>query len=174
MKTGFATLLIAATLALPQYAFAAVKPPVIPAIQARSDDDASRLVLVRRYFDAIQFDKMVNGMLEGQLDALIAQGRIPADRQSIFREAATATYSVVIPRMVEESMQVYAEAFTTDELEQLVAFYESPVGRSMTAKTVVLTQNTGEIMQRYGPQMEAEMLRQLCNRIDCKAEGLTR
>ncbi|MGV9010081.1 DUF2059 domain-containing protein [Brevundimonas sp.] len=174
MKFVSATLIIAATLATPQYATAAIEPSAVAAMQVQSGDVASRLVLVRRYFNAIQFDQLMNGMLNSQLDATIAQGRIPADRQSVFREAATAAYAVVIPRMIEESMQMYAEAFTTDELEQLVAFYESPVGQSMMTKTVMLTQKTGEIMQRYGPQMEAEMFRQLCSRIDCEAEGLAR
>lgn len=174
MKFTTVPLLIAAVLALPHEAAANVKPSLAPVAHAQTDDIASRLVLVRRYFDAVKFDELMNGMLNSQLDAIIAQGSIPADRQTVFREAATAAYAAVIPRMIDESAQMYAEAFTTDELEQLVAFYERPVGQSMMTKTVILTQKTGEMIQRYGPQMEAEMLEQLCARIDCEAEGLTR
>jgi uncharacterized protein len=173
MKSVTTTLLVAAVLALPHGAKASAIPLPAPAAHVQTDDIAGRLILVRRYFDAVKFDELMNGMLNSQLDAIIAQGSIPADRQTIFREAATAAYAAVIPRMIEESAQMYAEAFTTDELEQLVAFYESPVGQSMMTKTVILTQKTGEMIQRYGPQMEAEMLEQLCARIDCEAEGLT-
>lgn len=174
MKFGLAAITIAATLLAAQPAPAGEPSPSVAEAQGSSSDSAQRVTLVRRYFVAIQFDKLMNNMLEAQLDAMMVQSPIPADNQTVFRESALAAYAVVIPRMVEESIQMYAEAFTRDELEQLVAFYESPVGLSMTRKTVMLTRNTGEIMQRYTPQMQEEIMSQLCKRIDCAAEGVAR
>ena len=165
---------MALTFGFPALVSADERPVASSAAQASSADFSTRVTLVRRYFSAIQFDKLLNGILENQLDAMLNQGPIPADKRSVMREAALAAYAIVIPRMVEENIQLYAEAFSQQELEELVAFYESATGRSLTAKTVILTQNSGEIMERYMPQMEQEMTRQLCSRIDCEAEGLAR
>lgn len=174
MRPVLAALVMALTFGFPALVSADERPVASSAAQASSADFSTRVTLVRRYFSAIQFDKLLNGILENQLDAMLNQGPIPADKRSVMRDAALAAYAIVIPRMVEENIQLYAEAFSQQELEELVAFYESATGRSLTTKTVILTQNSGEIMERYMPQMEQEMTRQLCSRIDCEAEGLTR
>lgn len=148
---------------------AAQTPPDMIPVVVRSADHEARAALVRRYFEVIQFNKLMSTTMESSLEPSLADERIPADKRELIRAAALDAFVVVIPQMVDASVEMYAEIFTLAELEQLVAFYESPVGRSVTVKTVMMTQQTGDMIQRFTPVMEQEMMRQLCSRIDCSS-----
>jgi len=52
-------------------------------------------------------------------------------------------------------IQVYSETFTQEEIDGLVAFYESPAGKAFVAKMPVVMQKTMVLMQqRMGPMMQ--------------------
>ena len=57
--------------------------------------------------------------------------------------------------------RIYAESFTQEELDGLIAFYESPAGRAFTRKMPVVMEKSMMLMQeRMGPlmqRMEARM-----------------
>ncbi|RZJ16567.1 MAG: DUF2059 domain-containing protein [Brevundimonas sp.] len=137
-----------------------------------SADVAKKTELIRRYLVAIQYEKLVNTMIESMSGQLLARSRIPEEKRGIARDALIAAYDVVLPQMQEATIELYVEIFTIDELEQMVAFYESAVGRSIMAKTVMLSQRSGDLMQEFAPLMEREMTSQLCRRLDCEALGL--
>ncbi len=136
---------------------------------AETTDQAVKRTLVRRYLDALQLEKLMNSMMESMMAPLMADSSIPADKLPIVREAFLEAFGVVMPQMMEMNVDLYVETFTVEELEQLVAFYESAVGRSVMAKTLTLSRQSGEIMARATPILEAEMQRQLCARIECPA-----
>jgi uncharacterized protein len=138
------------------------------AAPAPAPDIAERRELVRRFFAVIQFDKMMNVMMESMMGSMTADPRIPAEKQAVVQEVALEAFAVVMPQIVEANVDIYAEAFTLDELQQLVAFYESPVGRSMMTKSVMLSRRAGDMVQRFQPIMEREMMTRLCARIDCE------
>ena len=58
-------------------------------------------------------------------------------------------------------VRIYAESFTQEELDGLIAFYESPAGRAFTQKMPVVMEKSMMLMQeRIGPlmqRMEARM-----------------
>lgn len=140
-----------------------------PQAASPSADMAAREELVRRYFRAIQFEKLMTGVMDSMMAPLVADTEIPEEKRDMVREAIVEGFSSVLPQMMEASVDMYAEAFTLTELEQLVAFYESPVGRSLMAKTVMLTQRTNETFERFQPLLEEAMRRELCSRMDCSA-----
>jgi hypothetical protein len=52
-------------------------------------------------------------------------------------------------------LQVYSEAFTQEEIDGLIAFYDSPAGKAYVAKMPVVMQKTMVLMQqRIGPMMQ--------------------
>lgn len=152
-----------------------VLPSFAPPAMAQEASAASELEakqdLVRRFFVAIQFDKMMSVMMESMLEPMMADIDIPEEKRAVFREAALEAMAVVIPQMTEANVILYAEAFTLHELEELVAFYESPVGRSMMAKSVMLSRQAGAMVERFQPIMERELTTRLCARIDCSPTG---
>ena len=53
---------------------------------------------------------------------------------------------------------IYADTFTQQEVDGLIAFYEGPVGKALVAKTPQLTQRSFQMMQqRMGPTMQRVM-----------------
>lgn len=152
-----------------QSAELAETPPAAAAAQAA--DLAERQAMVRRFFVAMQFEKMMNGMMESMWEPMISENEeIPAEKRELVRSAAMAAFAVVLPQMIEANVELYAEAFTLQELTELVAFYESPTGRSLMAKSVMLTRQAGDMVERFTPIMEEEMVRQICARMDCSAD----
>lgn len=135
-------------------------------------DSARKSALIRRYLVAIQYEKLVNTTIDSMAGELLARSRIPEEKRGVARDALIAAYAVVLPQMQEATIELYAEIFTIDELEQMVSFYESAAGRSIMAKTVMLSQRSGEMMREFAPIMEREMTSQLCRRLDCEALGL--
>ncbi|HZW74800.1 MAG TPA: DUF2059 domain-containing protein [Caldimonas sp.] len=50
---------------------------------------------------------------------------------------------------------IYADTFTQEEVDGLIAFYDGPIGRSLIAKTPELTRRSFLLMQeRMGPLMQ--------------------
>lgn len=161
---GLATLTLG--LAAPTVAMAASPPPAV----VQDAEQAAKEALVRRYFEVSQFEKIMNAMMEQMVAPMLNDPSIPRDKVPVVREAVLEGFGNVLPQMMDAYVTQYATAFTLEELEELVAFYESPVGRSIMNKTMMLTRQAGEMIERFSPIMEAEMLRQLCARVDCPAE----
>lgn len=132
-----------------------------------SADVAKKTELIRRYLVATQYEKLINAMMDSMSGQLLARSQIPEEKRGIARDALLAAYAVVLPQLQEATVELYVEAFTVNELEQLVAFYESATGRSIMAKTVMLSQRSGELMREFAPIMEREMILQVCRRVDC-------
>jgi len=160
---GLATLTLG--LAAPAVAMAATPPATV----VQDSEQAAKEALVRRYFEVSQFEKMMNAMMESMMAPMMSDVRIPQDKIPVVREAVLEGFGNVLPQMVDAFVVEYANTFTLDELQQLVAFYESPTGRSIMAKTLTLSRDAGRMVERFNPIMEAEMHRQLCARIDCPA-----
>lgn len=156
---------LAVALALMSGALPAAAQTAAPS--AQSAEDEAKAALVRRYFAAIQFDKLMNGMIESMLQNILADPRIPSEKREVIEDVALESFAAVLPGYMDRVVAVYAEEFTRDELVGVVEFYESPVGRALTARSVILTRRTGELMDYFQPAFEADMQRRLCDRIGC-------
>lgn len=63
---------------------------------------------------------------------------LSADRQArmkIIGEAEGAALAKLVPQIVDSMVNGYAKNFSEQELSDILAFYQSPSGRSMVAKT---------------------------------------
>ena len=168
IRTTIACLAAVAALSAAAPAAARTDPPA--AVAGRQDAEfEAREALVRRFFEVSQFEKLTNTMMESMVAPMLSDSRIPADKVPVVREAFLEAFGNVMPQMMDAYVEQYAGTFTLQELEELVAFYESPTGRSVMAKTLTLSRQAGDMIERFQPLMEAEMRRQLCARIDCPA-----
>ena len=96
-------------------------------------------------------------------DAAIA--RIGARQGEMFARA-TADLQ---PLVIEQAVRTYATSFSLDDLRQLAAFYRSPLGRRLVARTPAIALGTaqwlqGEMARRLAPTtvaLAAEVQREL-------------
>ena len=98
-------------------------------------------------------DKQIRAGVEKAISgqALTAQDRRLLDALRAKMTTAIAD-QLSWPKVRALYAQVYADTFTQEEVDGLIAFYSSPVGQSYAEKQTELTQNIGVAMQgRVGP-----------------------
>lgn len=52
-------------------------------------------------------------------------------------------------KMKEDFIQIYISNFTEKEINEVIAFYETPIGKKFIEKTPVIMQQSTEISQKY-------------------------
>jgi hypothetical protein len=133
-------------------------------------DMAQRRELTRQYMDLVNLTKILDTMSQS-MSASIAPGpNVPPEVATAMRQSIIESMDAVLPRILEEMVDVYANKLTTEELTALINFYGSPVGRSVTVKTEQLMGEMGPLMSKYTPIMQREMLTRLCGKVECPAE----
>ena len=60
--------------------------------------------------------------------------------------------------LVDRMVPVYSKHFTLEELEQLAAFYRSPLGKKLTSETPVLLKESMAIGQEWGTEIARRAL----------------
>jgi hypothetical protein len=64
-----------------------------------------------------------------------------------------------IPELLHEAALLYARHFSTDELEQMVGFYKSPVGQKMVTEQPKMMQEMALAAQGWGQRIAVEALK---------------
>jgi len=128
---------------------------------AEADDTSRRQALAAQLLDAMQMEKQ----MESQVDAVHASlgqmlpGGVETGLGSGLRDLIFAEMS--FENIKSEYVAVLAEVFTAAELQGLLAFYRSPVGRSWAEKQpevdMRLMQITQSKMAKLMPRIMEEM-----------------
>ena len=128
MNRGLSILLVAATFAIPQVVAAkpadAPPPVVIVAPTGAKPADPRATAAVDRLLT-------LSGTGD-QMESFAPQEQVI---KSILREELVTIMAGLTPEILARSRQAYLEHFTAEELEALVAFLETPVGKKMTRET---------------------------------------
>lgn len=95
------------------------------------------------------FSQMMKG-LAGELNQ--ANPGRQADVQAVLNQVLTPEFRLAAPELMEQNAQAYADNFSVDELKQIVAFYQSDLGRKMADKQPALVRAQSEIGERFGQQ----------------------
>lgn len=161
MKRALA--LVAATLTLSVGAHAwAQTAPASPA----------QLALAQRVIQASGVGESSKEMLASLGRSIPPVGDTAADQAKARArvDATLAAQSDMIPRLMNAITEAYAENFTPAELNGLLAFYESPTGRALVAKTPVVGRSVAIAAMRLVPDMIQDIERRYCAQVTCTAE----
>lgn len=140
---------------------------------AVQSEEQNRLELSRRYYEALNLDATVRAMLDGMLPAIMANSPNAAllserQRKAIGEVSKEATLSI-LPQLKQATITLTAEYFSTEELGALVDFYESPLGKSIVAKTPAYSARSGELMRDILPTVTAKIPSLICAHKELKA-----
>ena len=58
--------------------------------------------------------------------------------------------------LMNQFARIYAQRFTMDELQQIVAFYESPVGTKLATENATINQDLQRVMQVFEVNLKSE------------------
>lgn len=113
---------------------------------AQDGDRARRLDLATRFVELSmgeELPRMIDQLIEEELAA--APDMPQAERDWMRRNMPTLTLSMV-EDIGRQLGPIYADAFTTEELEALIGFYETPMGRSIATKQFAINANSQEVV----------------------------
>lgn len=156
-------------------ALAVAAMPTAPIAAETAEQSATvpsprRMELARRYLGLMmtdQFESIIHQMLGDEFanDSQM-QGLPDADRRFILSLAAEMTTDMV-PLMITEMIPVYAATFTEEELGAMVAFFNTPLGRSIVIKSVEVMPEANRAVMTVVPQMLEKMATRMCQHYGC-------
>ncbi|HYC75980.1 DUF2059 domain-containing protein [Brevundimonas sp.] len=133
------------------------------------------MALTRRYIELTMTDQFEDAMVEMITDLAAMDSNVrdlpEADRRFLADLTAELTTDM-IPRMLEEMIPIYARTFSEAELEAMIAFYDSEMGRSILSKTMEVMPEANRAALSVVPQMLEKMAGRLCEHYGCTADEL--
>ena len=66
------------------------------------------------------------------------------------------------PLFMDAAAEAYARTFSTDELKGLLAFYRTPLGRTLIAKQTALVTEIGQANAKLAPKVARDILVKMC------------
>ncbi|QLQ13046.1 MAG: DUF2059 domain-containing protein [Brevundimonas sp.] len=75
----------------------------------------------------------------------------------------------LVPQMMERMVPVFAQSFSTEELQALLDFYDNEVGREILRKTYLLMPQVNEAVMSLMPQLFDKMALRICDHYGCDA-----
>ena len=141
------------------------------ALAETRDDGAARLALANKFVSLMQGEEL--GAALGQMTSMMMPAELEGmseDEAAKFRAVMGEVTARMMPRMFEAMAPIYADIFTLEELQALVDFYQSDVGRSMVTKSYQAAPRLAEAVQAIMPEIMAEMGNVLCDEFECTAE----
>ena len=128
---------------------------------------AAKAALIERYFRATNLRASSINMIWGMSETRPPSG-LTAEERAIYDEVVGEVAGQTFDRLASQFTEIYAEAFTLNELETLVEFYEGPVGQSLMAKTTGLARRSAELVPELTAFFRDTLRTRLCSRIDCR------
>ncbi|MFO1450661.1 MAG: DUF2059 domain-containing protein [Opitutaceae bacterium] len=104
--------------------------------------------------------QQMDGMMKAGMDQALRGKTLPPEAQKLAETLRAKLMANMKQELGWDAMkdlyiQVYAESFTQEEIDGLIAFYESPAGRAFVAKMPIVMQKSMTMMQsRMGPIMQ--------------------
>jgi hypothetical protein len=143
-----------------------------PAICADAPPNPHSMELARKLFGEMHMDTLMSDMMRQMSPAMLAQARkqnpnlSERDAQAI-QDAVADSMQLMMRRVNERAIPLYASTFSEKELQDLVNFYDSPTGQAMLAKMPVLMNKMGPMVTDMMPEMMADMTTRICAKTDC-------
>jgi hypothetical protein len=105
-------------------------------VPARAEQNAEALKIARQIMDAAHVstfgDQMMTTMMKVLTNSLAASNPGKAKEiDEILNQIVVPEFRKSLPDLMEQSAQTYADNFSVDELKQLLAFYNSDIGKKL-------------------------------------------
>lgn len=139
---------------------------------APADDYAQREVLARQVVELIDPGEAIEAVLMAMPEVIAAESRgMSASERAMFKSVMMTSFNEAMPafmnRVLEAMVPLYAETFTLAELEAMLVFYDTPEGRSIMKKSVVLGVDAQRISMELLPGFMEDMAVSVCRQLDC-------
>lgn len=143
-----------------------------PAFAQEAPDAARQAQLERadRYLELAQGTGMAK-LVRQQLEEFYAGDAFPEDQRVWLTDSMIAVYEDVMALVITEMRDEVADRFTAAELDALVAFYDTPTGRSIIHKEAEMSVAMEQAMMPHLMTRMATVSEKFCARFDCSDIG---
>jgi hypothetical protein len=151
---------------------ASLEAPVVSGPVVRVDP--KRLELARKIYDLIGAQTM-SSTVHSMTTAMSLQfANMMDDRSEVRAKAMVAAVgdgmNSIMPQIIDSSVSAMAHTFTEEQLQDILAFYQSPTGQVMVRKMPVVTQQSNAAIVAYLPQVMAGVEDSFCSRVTCSSK----
>lgn len=124
---------------------------------------------LKKLFTLMNTDKMLDDMMNNMIPAMKQQagaqiqGADAKEKMEKYVEFLMTETKELSKKLINEEMvQIYDKHFTATEIKDLIAFYESPTGKKMLAKTPEITKDLMNAMvSKYMPEYQERLRKKL-------------
>lgn len=95
-------------------------------------------------------------MVYKQLTTQLKQTK-PGVPDSAWSNLKTEVFDNEVKELTKQMVPLYKKHFTHDDVKELISFYESPIGKKLTTKTPLLTQESMQISQTWGMNLMSKL-----------------
>jgi uncharacterized protein len=137
-----------------KFAIVAMAMSVLAALPVRGADTQA-LQLAHQILEATHASGMADQMLSQMMDGMAGSlnqanpGR-QAEVQAVLNDVVAPEFRRAVPDLLEQNAQAYADTFSLDELKQIVAFYQTPLGHTMADKQPALSRVQADVNNNFG------------------------
>lgn len=126
-----------------------------------SEASIDKLIEVSQAMEAVKsIQQQIDGMLKNTMQQAMQGQAVTPDQQKVLDAYQQKIKSIALEQIDPEHMksmylQLYQDNFSQEEIDQLIAFYESPTGKMFASKMpVVMQKSMATMQQRIGPMMK--------------------
>ena len=135
---------------------------------AQDGDTARRLVLAEQYIELTQGPSLQK-TLESYFEETFAKSEGPAEQRAWLAENMSDAFEAAIEGTFADLTDDVAEIFTLQELEAMVAFFDTPLGRSISDKNFELGLRVQAVMAPHLITALTRLNEKYCTRFECAA-----
>ena len=135
---------------------------------AQDAGSARRLELAEQYIE-LSLGDSVSSLVAGFIEEeLAATPDMPERERAWMRANMPPMILDLIDEMARDLAPIYAETFSVEELEALIAFYSTPIGQSVAVKEFELGTRTEELLGRALLGFAETFATKYCAEFECE------
>lgn len=135
---------------------------------ARDGDAAHRLALAEQYLELTQGANL-RKTVEAYFEEAFAKLDAPAEERAWLTENMAAVFETAMDATFADLTDDVAEIYTAEELEAMIAFFDTPMGRSITVKSFDFGVRLQAVMMPHLAAAFAQLGEKYCARFECGA-----
>jgi hypothetical protein len=134
-----------------------------------------QLALARKYVDltdrAAVYETTMVEIAIGSMRQIVQQNPEIVEQTNAAIGKILEEYKDKKSELLDQFARVYAVRFTIDELQQIVAFYESPTGQKLAASNMEANEDLSRVMQVFTNNVRPEFFAKV--RAELRTQGIT-
>ena len=130
-------------------------PAALPATIADAQGVLNKMHFEEMMERAIQGQrKVLSTQFQRQTQQLTQQGADPTEVAAFQKKITDEVFSALDPKTLKDDMsKIYADVFTKQEMDDMSAFYSTPLGQMLTTKQMDVQEKLGAVMQTRMAEM---------------------